>query len=132
MTSTASQDGPQHYDTPTGPPSTWTKIATQISLLMTTKLPALPTFIGEVLEWPTLTRIYKSTTQEFNTEGHMNRERLDTALKGPAARRVESHLQHTSLLSFVLEELEQEYGGINYLRRPPLKEKRHWGPSTAN
>lgn len=72
---------------------------------------SLPTFSGEVLDWPGFIEKYRRTTKAGNISDDVNRKRLEDALKGPARRLVQDKINHTCFLQEIIDQLEAEYGG---------------------
>lgn len=53
----------------------------------------LPTFSGDILEWPTFINKYRKTTEDFHLTEDVNHERLKAALRGSAKELVELHMR---------------------------------------
>lgn len=73
----------------------------------------LPSFGGDVLEWPGFIDKYRRTAKDQDITDDVKRDRLDKALYGDARRLVQYKLHTTVFLDEVIEELEEEYGGAD-------------------
>lgn len=72
--------------------------------------PPLPEFDGDLSEFEYFYEFFKRTTAERAIPPHVNMERLQKSLKGPAYKLVSAYLHKPSCLEMVVEELRTEYG----------------------
>jgi Pao retrotransposon peptidase/Family of unknown function (DUF5641)/Protein of unknown function (DUF1759)/Integrase zinc binding domain len=75
----------------------------------------LPTFEGNVKDWPVFIAMYESTTREGGFTEADNIGRLREALKGDALKYVFGLLQYSTKASEVIEALRQVYGRTDIL-----------------
>lgn len=71
----------------------------------------LPTFSGDILDWPTFIQKYYATTEEFNISDDTNMKRLDGPLKGEAREAAVGLLRNPSFEKDVIRILKRKYGG---------------------
>ena len=71
----------------------------------------LPTFSGDILDWPTFIQKYHGTTEEFNISDDANMKRLDGALRGEAREAAVGLLRNPCFVKDIIRILERKYGG---------------------
>lgn len=86
-----------------------------------TKPKPLPTFDGDILEWPPFIDEYRRTTTHQNLSQSVNRQRLEIALKGPAKAYVRDKLKSTCFVDDVIYDLQQKYGNRENIVRAVLE-----------
>lgn len=83
---------------------------------------SIPTFRGNVLDWPLFIKKYRDTTSAFNISDDANYKRLDKALRGQARILVRDQLSNQCFVGDVIRILEATYGNRHNIMAKAMQE----------
>ncbi|XP_058837502.1 uncharacterized protein LOC131693593 [Topomyia yanbarensis] len=75
----------------------------------------LPTFSGNIMEWPIFENEFNTSTTEFKLSDRDNLRRLNSALQGKARRTVEALLSSTDNVELIMRMLKSNFGRTEWV-----------------